>query len=444
MRRPGEPCFMGAVSLSGTNQQVPALCVANGRRDAGAHVTGTLTAWDRVTSDQADAIAVVHFTNEASAVGQVSACIASGAKACILVHESAPLQRFAGKDLEALSVPVAIVNVAMPVGECATLKVDAKGTWTFPSLPAPYKFELRGVELGFDRQVVGKVRRNEPATWTEEHGWDVDEEGMIGLPPVWNKRAMENRQSDKLYRAACSLLGHSETIVSIDRFAFFRPTLLPERSDEWVTANNIHLDMDPWRFYGIPTAACSGPSEDEAKGDTPYDWEGDFMKEHNITPFGAAKNGAIQRIQGLFNFLDNKTEDGGFQVVPGAHKTLEAWAVATKDSPLAQSAEPDFNLLDWNHNGVQEQKDPTCMCDDRQHITLRAGSVIFWDYKLPHGSAPNKSKHPRIAQFFKVIPAANFSRKSVENRARVTRPIVDASGCTVTETGAKFLALKPW
>ena len=43
-----------------------------------------------------------------------------------------------------------------------------------------------------------------------------------------------------------------------------------------------------------------------------------------------------------------------------------------------------------------------------------------------------------------VIPAANFSRKSVENRARVTRPIVDASGCTVTETGAKFLALNPW
>ena len=30
-----------------------------------------------------------------------------------------------------------------------------------------------------------------------------------------------------------------------------------------------------------------------------------------------------------------------------------------------------------NHNGVQEQKDPTCMCDDRQHITLRAGSVVM-------------------------------------------------------------------
>ena len=444
MRRPGEPCFMGTVTLNGASRLVPALCVANGKRDAGAHVTGTLAEWDKLVPDQTDAIAVIPFKDEVSAVEQVSASTARGAKACILVHEPEPLQRFTGKGLDILSVPVAIVNVAMPIGESATLQVDGKGTWTFPSLPAPYTFQLRGVELGFDRQVVGKVRRNEPATWTEENGWDVDEEGMIGLPPLWDKRAMENRQADKMYRAACTLLGHNETIVSIDRFAIFRPTLLPECTDEWITASNIHLDMDPWRYYGIPTAACAGPSEDDVKVDTPYDWEGDFMREHNITPFDAAKKGSIKRIQGLFNFVDNKTEDGGFQLVAGGHKTLEAWALATKDSDLAKSAEPDFNILDWNLKGVQEQKDPTGMCDDKQRITVRAGSVIFWDYRTPHGSAPNTSKQPRIAQFFKVIPAANFSRKSVENRARVTRPIVDASGCTVTETGAKFLALKPW
>jgi hypothetical protein len=49
-----------------------------------------------------------------------------------------------------------------------------------------------------------------------------------------------------------------------------------------------------------------------------------------------------------------------------------------------------------------------------------------------------------MAQFFKVIPAAQFSAKSLENRGRVTRPIVEASGTTVTEVGAKFLALKKW
>ena len=70
-----------------------------------------------------------------------------------------------------------------------------------------------------------------------------------------------------------------------------------------VAASNIHLDMDPWRYYAIPTAACAGPAteqEDAAEAsscDTPYDWEGDFMKEHNITPFGAAKKGGVKRIQ---------------------------------------------------------------------------------------------------------------------------------------------------
>ena len=152
----------------------------------------------------------------------------------------------------------------------------------------------------------------------------------------------------------------------------------------------------------------------------------------------------MHSVKGFIDYSVVKTEDGGFQLVAGGHKTLEAWALATKDSDLAKSAEPDFNILDWNLKGVQEQKDPTGMCDDKQRITVRAGSVIFWDYRTPHGSAPNTSKQPRIAQFFKVIPAANFSRKSVENRARVTRPRVDASGCTVTETGAQFLALTPW
>jgi hypothetical protein len=50
---------------------------------------------------------------------------------------------------------------------------------------------------------------------------------------------------------------------------------------------------------GIPTEACSGPSEEEegVLEETPYDWEGDFMREHNVTPFGAAKKGSIKRIQ---------------------------------------------------------------------------------------------------------------------------------------------------
>ena len=217
-------------------QAVPVLCVANGKRDAGVHVKGTLKDWHKITHGDKDAIAVIDFKDEAKAVEQIKTAVASGAIAAIIVNMQAPLQNLTGENLDAISVPVVMSKIGLATGNIeATIELDAKGTWTFPSLPAPYTFELHGVELGVDKQVVGKVRRQQPATWTEADGWDVDEEGMIGLPPIWNKRAMQNRQSDKMYRAACKVLEESETIVSIDRFAFFRPTKLPECCDEWIT-----------------------------------------------------------------------------------------------------------------------------------------------------------------------------------------------------------------
>ncbi len=92
-------------------------------------------------------IAVIPFKDEVSAVEHIKASIESGAKAALLVRQDAPLHKLNAKDLDALSVPVAMVNTPVSTGRIATLEVDSKGTWTFPSLPAPYKFFLRGVEL---------------------------------------------------------------------------------------------------------------------------------------------------------------------------------------------------------------------------------------------------------------------------------------------------------
>jgi len=49
------------------------------------------------------------------------------------------------------------------------------------------------------------------------------------------------------------------------------------------------------------------------------------------------------------------------------------------------------------------------MCDDKQRITLRAGSVIFWDYKTPHGSAPNKSKTGRFGPIYQRVKSVPVS-----------------------------------
>jgi len=205
---------------------------------------------DNINADQTDGmIAIINFTTESSAHEEIKACIARGAKGVILVDGTGPIQKMTCDGLDELSVPVLAVNAPVQVGT-ATLAVDDKGTWTFPRLPPPYKFELRGIELGVDRQVVGKIQRKEPATWTEENGWDVDEEGMIGLPPVWTKKAMENRQAGKLYRASCTLLGNSETVVSIDRFAIFRPMELTEAKEEWATGNTRFASREKcFSFY---------------------------------------------------------------------------------------------------------------------------------------------------------------------------------------------------
>jgi len=130
-------------------QRVPVLCAANGKRDAGVSVKGTLTSWESVTSHASDEmqIAVIPFKDEVSAVEHIKASIESGAKAALLVRQDAPLHKLNAKDLDALSVPVTMVNKPVSTGVIATLEVDSKGTWTFPSLPAPYKFFLRGVEL---------------------------------------------------------------------------------------------------------------------------------------------------------------------------------------------------------------------------------------------------------------------------------------------------------
>jgi hypothetical protein len=52
-------------------------------------------------------------------------------------------------------------------------------------------------------------------------------------------------------------------------------------------------------------------------------------------------------LQGLFNILDNKEKDGGFHCVAGAHHHIFEWAKATKDAPIAENPDSNFNFLDW-------------------------------------------------------------------------------------------------
>mmetsp|Transcript_48002 Transcript_48002/g.98080 ORF Transcript_48002/g.98080 Transcript_48002/m.98080 type:complete len:195 (+) Transcript_48002:769-1353(+) len=135
--------------------------------------------------------------------------------------------------------------------------------------------------------------------------------------------------------------------------------------------------------------------------------------------------------------LRNPKEDGGFHCVPGAHSLLSHWAAATKDSHLARSPSATFNIID--------QMDPTSMSRDAQHIAMRAGSLLLWSFETPHGSTPNRSLRPRIAQFLKVVDAAAFEDQGTwGRRQRVVQQMIKESACHTTSLGLRMLGAERW
>lgn len=89
--------------------------------------------------------------------------------------------------------------------------------------------------------------------------------------------------------------------------------------------------------------------------------------------------------QGILYLTDTPPEQGAFRCVPGFHRRLDAWL----DS-LAPGADP--RTQDLHALGVKS-------------IGGRAGDLVIWDHKLPHGASPNRGTRPRIVQYLNMYPA---------------------------------------
>ena len=89
---------------------------------------------------------------------------------------------------------------------------------------------------------------------------------------------MENRQSEAIYRAACKLLDEHELIMGFDKFIVFRPMAADWKEidgikEEWRTAKNVHVDMNPWIYFGL--VETPGDQAPPKQVDVVYDWEGE-------------------------------------------------------------------------------------------------------------------------------------------------------------------------
>jgi hypothetical protein len=91
-------------------------------------------------------------------------------------------------------------------------------------------------------------------------------------------------------------------------------------------------------------------------------------------------------MQSILYLTDTAADQGAFTCVPGFHRRLASWL-----DELPPDANPrDLALL----NALPAMP-----------IAGRAGDLIIWHHALPHGSSPNRSTRPRVAQYLKMLPS---------------------------------------
>ncbi|HWA86224.1 MAG TPA: phytanoyl-CoA dioxygenase family protein [Opitutus sp.] len=88
--------------------------------------------------------------------------------------------------------------------------------------------------------------------------------------------------------------------------------------------------------------------------------------------------------QGILYLTDTPGEQGAFTCVPGFHRRIDAWLDSQPAG--ADPREQDLHAL------------------GSQPIAGRAGDLVIWDHRLPHGSRPNRGTRPRIVQYIDMYP----------------------------------------
>lgn len=145
-------------------------------------------------------------------------------------------------------------------------------------------------------------------------------------------------------------------------------------------------------------------------------------------------------LQAVVLLTDVNRDGGGFQCIPDVYRNLEKWL-----QRYANSSEFDFfnpGLNEW----------PT------KQVGGKAGDMILWSTKLPHGTATNSSQRPRIAAFVSMQPPAEDEhlRKSMKEWW-LTKRAPDywrglpgqldpepGSPAVLSELGLKLIGVLPW
>lgn len=237
----------------------------------------------------------------------------------------------------------------------------------------------------------------------------ISQAGMVEMyqhQTLWN-----NRQFPRLHQAFSEMLGTEKLWVSLDR-ANMKPPDRPDRP-EWGHKGMIHWDIDTGELpllAGDEIAATWLPNPDTHIG-----------------------------LQGVLYLTDTDEDQGGFQCIPGFHRTFYDW-VATQPADRNPRF-PDMHGLDI------------------KVVDGKAGDFVIWHRLLAHGNGHNRSTRPRLAQYITMSPAPEKDEEQRAARIRSwqeCRPMDNWPGdprnweprhqtpAALTPLGRKLLGVDPW
>ena len=218
---------------------------------------------------------------------------------------------------------------------------------------------------------------------------------LDGIVPMHQAQSLwDIRQSPNLYQVFAEFYGTPRLRVDMNR-CIFRP---PVHADfPAISHGTIHWDTDP---------RAPGPGS----------------------------------LQGVVLLTDVGREAGSFQCLPEVYQNLDAWL-----ERYAHWDDFDFFNPGLNHW-------------DTTQIEGKAGDVILWSTKLPHGTATNLSDRPRLAAFVSMTPATDNAQlresmktwwltKRAPDYWRGLPGQVDpepGAPAVLSELGLKLIGVLPW
>lgn len=267
--------------------------------------------------------------------------------------------------------------------------------------------------------------------------------GLAPEPALFTAQMIRNRCNKYVVEALRLLLGHADILLSHDRWCFYRPTksISIQNSQRfvdmptWKTPSNLHLDLNPWMYINgnVPSQTLD------------YKNLRDFSKEMNSVTQVTGPH-----LQGVLSITENKNEDGGTVLVPGFHSVFSDWAGQLGAmNKYTNHNDSSTNRLVWRGHGAGSFKfaavDP--IHNLKRRISLRAGSFLVWDQRIVHGSVPNNSSNPRMAQFIKAFRSHGISRQQFYARSKAIHKHMKEARTlkldTLTSDSRRVLGLDP-